>query len=70
MDLRVLRDFPVPGGRLTASLDAFNATGAATTLQVARDVELPAFGRARELVRPRIFRFGLEYRFGGPRRVQ
>ena len=70
LDLRLSRDFALPGGRLTTSVDVFNATDAADTLQVARDVELPAFGRPRDLVRPRILRFGLEYRFGGGRRVQ
>ena len=44
------------GTFFTTSVDVFNATDAADTLQVARDVELPAFGRPRELVRPRILR--------------
>jgi hypothetical protein len=70
LDLRLSRDFRLPGGRLTPSVDVFNATNSAAALQVARDVELPAFARPREIVRPRIVRFGLEYRFEGGRRVQ
>ncbi len=63
-DLRLARAFRVRGGRLTASVDAFNLLNAATTLQLPRDVDLPAFGRPREIVRPRIVRFGLEYALG------
>jgi hypothetical protein len=63
VDLRLARDFPVRGGRLTAAVDAFNVLNRATTLQVVRDVELPAFNRPQDIVRPRLFRLGLEYRF-------
>src|SRR5262249_6609620 len=62
LDLRLSRDFRLGRGALTAALDAFNVTNAATTLQVERDVELPAFDRAREIVRPRLLRLGLAYR--------
>jgi len=63
VDLRVSRDFRLGHGTLTAAADVFNLTNAATTLQVERDVELPAFDRAREIVRPRLVRLGLAYRF-------
>jgi hypothetical protein len=63
LDLRLERGFAVARGRLTVGLDVFNVTNAATRLQVARDVELPAFDRAREIVRPRLARLGLEWRF-------
>jgi hypothetical protein len=46
-----------------AALDVFNLLNAGTTLQVTRDVELPAFDRPREIVRPRIARLGLEWWF-------
>jgi hypothetical protein len=45
------------------AVEAFNLLDAATTLQVARDVELPAFSRAREIVRPRLLRLAVDYRF-------
>lgn len=63
VDLRLGRELRLPRGRLLIALDAFNLLDAATTLQVARDVELPAFDRPREIVRPRLFRLDLEYRF-------
>jgi hypothetical protein len=63
LDLRLERGVSLGRGRLTAALDVFNATNAATRLQVARDVELPGFDRPRELVRPRLLRLGLEWRF-------
>ena len=44
-----------------AAVDVFNLLNRATTLQIARDVELPSFGRPREILRPRIVRIGLEY---------
>ena len=50
-------------GTLVAGLDAFNVLNRATTLQVTRDVEAPSAGRPREILRPRMMRFGLEYRF-------
>jgi hypothetical protein len=63
LDLGLRRAFRLGRGSLTAAIDAFNVTNAATTLQVERDVEVPAFDRAREIVRPRILRLGLAYRF-------
>jgi hypothetical protein len=63
VDARLARTFRVRGGRLTAAIDAFNLGNAGTTLQVVRDVELPAFDRPREITRPRILRLGLAYRF-------
>jgi hypothetical protein len=63
LDLRLARDFTLGSGTLTLAGDGFNVLNSSATLQVARDVELPAFNRAREIVRPRIFRVGLEYSF-------
>ena len=40
-----------------------SSKNAATRLQVARDVDLPGFDRPREIVRPRLLRLGLDYRF-------
>jgi hypothetical protein len=62
-DARLARGFPLGPGRLTVALDAFNVANAATKLQVARDVELAAFDRTREIVRPRILRLGFSWRF-------
>jgi hypothetical protein len=63
LDLRLERGFSFGRTRLTAALDLFNATNASTRLQLARDVELPAFDRPRELVRPRLLRLALDWRF-------
>jgi hypothetical protein len=63
LDLRVARGFALGRGTLTAAVDAFNVLNRATELQVTRDVELPSLGRAREILRPRIVRLGLDYRF-------
>lgn len=63
LDLRLSRAFRAGRGTLTADLDAFNLLNRATPLQVARDVELAAFNRTREVLRPRIVRLGLAYRF-------
>jgi hypothetical protein len=63
LDLRLERPITLGRGRLTLGLDVFNTLNSATELQVARDVELPAFGRAREIVRPRLLRLGVEWRF-------
>ena len=65
LDLRLARAFGLGRGRLTLGLDVWNATNTAATLQLARDVELPAFGRPREIVRPRLIRLGLDWRFCG-----
>ena len=62
LDVRLSRAFRIGRGHLTADLDVFNLLNDATTLQVARDVELAAFDRPREIVRPRIARIGLSYR--------
>jgi hypothetical protein len=63
VDARIARGFALGRGTLTAAADVFNLLNVSTTLQVARDIELPAFDRPREIVRPRIVRLGLEYRF-------
>jgi hypothetical protein len=63
LDLRMAREVPLGRGSARVVLDVFNALDRATTLQAARDVELPAFGRPREIARPRLVRLGLEYRF-------
>jgi hypothetical protein len=63
LDLRLAREVRLGRGRATLRADVFNALNRSTTLQVARDVELPAFGRPREIARPRLLRLGLEYRF-------
>jgi hypothetical protein len=63
LDLRAQRPLPIRRGTLLATIDVFNAPNRATTLQVSRDVELPAFSRAREVLRPRLVRVGLEYTF-------
>ena len=63
LDLRLERGLALGRGRLTAGLDVFNVTNAATPLQVSRDVDLPSFDRSREIVRPRLLRLGLDYRF-------
>ncbi len=63
LDLRLSRGFRLGRGTLTTDLDAFNLLDGSTALQVARDIELPAFNRTREVVRPRILRIGLRYRF-------
>ncbi|PYQ20997.1 MAG: hypothetical protein DMF79_09140 [Acidobacteria bacterium] len=63
LDARLSRAFPLGRGTLTADLDAFNLLNRSSALQVARDIELAAFNRTREIVRPRIVRIGLRYRF-------
>jgi len=63
LDARLARRFAVGRTTLTASVDAFNLLNRSTTLQVARDFELPAFDRPREIMRPRILRVGLELAF-------
>jgi hypothetical protein len=63
LDLRLSREVPLGRGAARVLLDVFNVLDRATTLQTARDVELPAFGRPREIVRPRLVRLGLEWRF-------
>jgi hypothetical protein len=63
LDGRLARVFPVKGGSLRVAIDGFNLLNRSTALQVTRDVELPALGRASEILRPRILRLGLDYRF-------
>ena len=63
LDVRLSRSFSIGSGKLTADVDVFNLLNDATALQVARDIELAAFNRTREIVRPRIARIGLRYRF-------
>ena len=62
-DARLERALRAGPGTLTAAVDVFNLLDRATTLQVTRDVEVSSFARPRDLLRPRIVRFGLEYRF-------
>ena len=63
LDARLERSMRVGRGTLTGGVDAFNVLNRATTLQVTRDVEVPSLGRPREILRPRMVRFGLDYRF-------
>jgi hypothetical protein len=63
VDARLSREFRVAGTRVTASVDAFNVFNTAATLQVVRDVDLPALDRPREIVRPRLVRGGIAVRF-------
>jgi CubicO group peptidase (beta-lactamase class C family) len=63
LDLRLARELAAGRHRATVMVDVFNALNRGTTLQVARDIELPAFGRPREILRPRLIRLGIEYRF-------
>ncbi|PYQ14701.1 MAG: hypothetical protein DMF80_11580 [Acidobacteria bacterium] len=63
LDARLGRRFARGRTTLTAAVDAFNLLNRSTTLQVTRDFELPSFARAREILRPRIVRLGLELRF-------
>ena len=63
LDARLARGFGIGHGTLTATADVFNLLNEGTALQVSRDVELPVFGRARELMLPRILRLGLAYSF-------
>ncbi len=62
-DARLARAFALGPGRITVALDVFNVANAGTKLQVTRDVELAAFDRTREIVRPRLLRLGLSWRF-------
>jgi hypothetical protein len=63
LDARLERAQRVGPGTLTAAVDAFNLLDRATTLQVVRDVEAPSLGRPRDLLRPRILRLELAWRF-------
>ena len=63
VDARLERDVSWRRRRVTVALEAFNLLDAGTTLQVARDVDLPAFARPREIVRPRLLRVAVDYRF-------
>jgi hypothetical protein len=63
VDVGLRRPFAVGAGQLGVALDAFNVLDRATRLQGERDVELPGFDRPRELLRPRILRVGIDYRF-------
>ena len=63
VDARLSREVRVARGTVTAFVDAFNLLNSTATLQVARDVELPALDRPREIVRPRLVRGGLSVRF-------
>ena len=63
LDLRVGKVIRAGSAAATLFVEALNAANTSATLQVARDVELPAFDRPREIVRPRLWRAGLEARF-------
>jgi hypothetical protein len=63
LDARLARDVAIRRATVTAFVDVFNLLNTAATLQVARDVDLPALDRPREIVRPRLVRVGLAMRF-------
>jgi hypothetical protein len=63
LDARLARPVSLGRATLTAYVDVFNALDAATTLQAARDVDLPSLDRPREIVRPRIVHAGVALRF-------
>ena len=63
VDARLSREMRGAGATVTAFVDAFNVLNTATTLQAARDVDLPALDRPREIVRPRLIRGGVSVRF-------
>jgi hypothetical protein len=63
VDARLARETRVARAAVTVFVDAFNLLNTAATLQVARDVELPALDRPREIVRPRLVRGGVSVRF-------
>ena len=63
LELRLARGFRVGPGVLTGTVDVFNALNRGTSLQVGRDVELTSLGRPREILRPRMARLGVDYRF-------
>jgi hypothetical protein len=63
IDLRLGKVIRAGSGAVTVFVEALNAGNTKATLQVARDVDLPAFDRPREIVRPRLFRGGIEARF-------
>jgi hypothetical protein len=63
VDVGLSRALHAGPGSLTVGVDVFNVLNRATVLQVARDLELPAFDRPRELMRPRVARVSLSYRF-------
>ena len=63
VDLRLARDVTVRRSTVTAFVDGFNVLDTAATLQVARDVDLPALDRPREIARPRLIRAGVALRF-------
>ena len=63
LDARLARPFTLGRTTLTVAVDAFNLLNRSTTLQMTRDFELSAFGRPREILRPRLVRLGLYVRF-------
>jgi hypothetical protein len=63
VDARLSRETRVARTAVTTFVDAFNVLNSAATLQVARDVDLPALDRPREIVRPRLIRGGIAVRF-------
>ena len=63
LDARLSRETRAGRGAVTAFVDAFNVLNTSATLQVVRDVELPALDRPREIVRPRLVRGGVSVRF-------
>jgi len=63
VDARLSHEVRAARATFTLYADVFNIANAATTLQVARDVELTALDRPREIVRPRLIRGGIAVRF-------
>jgi hypothetical protein len=70
LDFRVQKAFEFANGRnLTFDVDFFNVANSSTTFQENRQANTspdtfgPRFHRAREIIAPRLVRFGLRFRF-------
>ena len=63
LDTGLRRALHLGGTGVTLAVDAFNVLNASPRLQAERNVELAAFDRTRELLRPRILRLGIEVAF-------
>ena len=63
VDLRAEKSFTYRGFGAIVSVDAFNVFNNNTILQFTRNVESSGFGRGREVIAPRIFRFGVRFQF-------
>jgi hypothetical protein len=59
LDLRAEKSFTFGKVKAIGSVDFFNIGNVSTLLQVGRQVGAPDFGIAREIVPPRVIRFGL-----------